>query len=222
MRSSLKIIFMLLIPLSLGILWVVPSSRHWLLQMIEIFSTVDPQEVANYIRSFGAWSVVISFSLMVFQSLAAPLPAFLITFANAAVYGWIWGAVLSWTSAMVGAALCFGLARLYGRNLVVKLTGQKALQAADQFFAKSGAYTILIARLLPFMPFDIVSYAAGLTSMRLRVFLLATGLGQLPATLIYSYAGEMLVGGARTFVFGLLLIFALVALVALLRSWVRK
>jgi len=67
-----------------------------------------------------------------------------------------------------------------------------------------------------------VSYAAGLTSMRLRVFLLATGLGQLPATLIYSYAGEMLVGGARTFVFGLLLIFALVALVALLRSWVRK
>jgi uncharacterized membrane protein YdjX (TVP38/TMEM64 family) len=222
MRFTFKQIMMFILPLFIGLLFLVPISRQWFLQTIELFSKVDPQAVAEYIRSFGALSVVISFFLMVLQSLAAPLPAFLITFANAAVYGWIWGAVLSWTSAMVGAALCFGLARLYGRDLVAKLTGQKALQATDQFFTKSGAYAILIARLLPFMPFDIVSYAAGLTSMRLRVFLLATGLGQLPATIIYSYAGEMLVGGARAFVFGLLIIFALVALVALLRSWVRK
>ena len=68
------------------------------------------------------------------------------------------------------------------------------------------------------MPFDIVSYAAGLTSTRFWPFFIATGLGQLPATIIYSYAGDMLGGGAKTFVYGLLIVFAAVALTVLLRS----
>lgn len=222
MKKPFKVLLMLMIPVLIGILFVIPASREWLLQAVGLFSSVDPQEVANYIRSFGALSVAVSFLLMIIQSLAAPLPAFLITFANAAVFGWVWGAVLSWTSAMVGAALCFAIAKLYGRTVVSKLTGKKALQSMDQFFDKSGVYTIMIARLLPFLPFDIISYAAGLTSMRFWTFMLATGLGQLPATLIYSYAGEMLVGGAKTFVFGLLIVFALVALTVMLRNRFAK
>jgi uncharacterized membrane protein YdjX (TVP38/TMEM64 family) len=155
---------------------------------------------------------------MVFQSVAAPLPAFLITFSNAAIFGWVWGAILSWSGAMAGAAVCYGIARLYGREAVIKLTGKTALKSVDDFFDKYGVNAILIARLLPFMPFDIVSYAAGLTSTRFWPFFIATGLGQLPATIIYSYAGDMLGGGAKTFVYGLLIVFAAVALTVLLRS----
>lgn len=59
------------------------------------------------------------------------------------------------------------------------------------------------------MSFDIVSYAAGLTSMSFWSFFWATGLGQLPATIIYSYIGEMLTGGMKKFVFGLLMMFSL-------------
>ena len=78
--------------------------------------------------------------------------------------------------------------------------------------------SILIARLLPFMSFDIVSYAAGLTSMSFWSFFVATGIGQLPATIIYSYVGGMLTGGAKLFVTGLLLLFSISALVVLFRQ----
>lgn len=68
------------------------------------------------------------------------------------------------------------------------------------------------------MSFDIVSYAAGLTSMNFWGFFIATGIGQLPATIIYSYVGGMLTGGAKLLVTALLILFALSVLVVLLRN----
>jgi len=185
---------------------------------IKVLSTIDPGAVKDYILSFGAWAPAISFALMVFQSVLAPLPAFLLTFANAALFGWAWGALLSWSSAMAGAALCFVIARFYGRGAVAKLVSVTALEGVDRFFERHGKYAILIARLLPFISFDIVSYAAGLTPMGFAAFFVATGLGQLPATIVYSYAGSMLVGGAKTFVYGLFIVFALSALAVLLKK----
>lgn len=218
MKKNIKRILMVALPLVAVLLMLVPSSRQWVFDMSKMLSSMDPDVVKVYIRSFGPMAAVISFLLMMFQSVAAPLPAFLITFANAAVFGWVGGAILSWSSAMAGAALCFWIARLYGRGAVVKFTGKTALDSVDQFFEKYGTKSIIIARLLPFMSFDIVSYAGGLTSMSFRSFFIATGIGQLPATLIYSYAGEMLGGGARTFVTGLLIMFAVVTLTLLLKA----
>lgn len=192
-------------------------------ELIALFSMCDVAAIKAYILSFGIWAPVISFGLMLFQSLIAPLPAFLITFSNAALFGWVWGAVLSWSSAMAGAALCFMIARLLGREVTEKLTSKFALENVDDFFKQYGKHTILIARLLPFVSFDIVSYAAGLTSMSFRSFFIATGVGQLPATLIYSYAGEMLTGGAQKFVLGLLILFAFSVLGILLKQiWSGK
>lgn len=85
-------------------------------------------------------------------------------------------------------------------------------------FSKDGRMSILIARLLPFISFDIVSYAAGLTSMSFGGFIVATGIGQLPATVIYSYVGGMLTGGAQMIVTALLILFALSALIVLFRQ----
>lgn len=86
------------------------------------------------------------------------------------------------------------------------------------FFDKHGKYAILIARLLPFISFDIVSYAAGLTSMSFSSFVIATGIGQLPATIIYSYVGGMLTSGTKTMVFGLLTLFAISILMLLIKN----
>ncbi len=207
----------------LGIYFFVAPVRNTIKEVVLLFSQLDVETIKEYILSFGIWAPIISFLLMVFQSLAAPLPAFLLTFANAGLFGWVRGALLSWTSAMVGAVLCFYIARIYGRNAVEKLTSKFALTEIDKFFEKYGNYAVLIARLLPFMSFDIVSYAAGLTSMKLWSFVLATGLGQLPATLIYSYAGEKLTGGAKTFVTGLFILFAVSVLGFLLKKiWNEK
>jgi len=155
---------------------------------------------------------------MIFQSIAAPLPAFLITFANANLFGWWKGAILSWSSAMAGAAVCFYIAKILGRDVAEKLTSKAGLEQIDTFFERYGKNTILICRLLPFVSFDIVSYAAGLTSMSFASFFVATGIGQLPATIVYSYVGGMLTGGAKLLVTALLLIFALSAFIFMLRK----
>lgn len=183
-----------------------------------LFSSMSVESIIGYIRSFGVYAAVISFLLMVFQSVAAPLPAFLITFANAAIFGWWKGAILSWSSAMAGALLCFMIARIAGRDVVEKLTSKLAIDSIDVYFEKYGKHTILICRLLPFVSFDFVSYAAGLTAMGILPFLVATGIGQLPATLIYSYVGGMLTGSVKTVVTGLLLIFAISAFVVLVKK----
>lgn len=184
-------------------------------QAVFILKNVDVQLAKDYILSFGIWAPIMSFFLMILQSIVAPLPAFILTFANAGLFGWINGAILSWTSSMAGAILCFWIARFYGRDVVEKLTSKGTLKSVDDFFSKYGNYAVLIARLLPFISFDIVSYAAGLTKMRFWSFVLATGIGQLPATLVYSYIGGMLTGATKTFVTGLLILFALSAIIAL-------
>lgn len=120
---------------------------------------------------------------MVFQAVIAPLPAFVLTFTNGLLFGWGWGTLLSWSSAMLGAALCFWIARVLGRPVVERLVGgSKALAVSDLFFARYGNRAILIARLLPFVSFDLISYGAGLTPVSFWRFLVATGIGQLPAT----------------------------------------
>ncbi len=195
----------------------VPAVRDGVNSVFALLSSGDTAAVAELIRSFGPWAVAVSFALMVLQSVAAPIPAFLITFANAAVFGWWQGAILSWTSAMAGAALCFWIARALGRDAVAYFATKGALENVDRFFARYGKNAILICRLLPFMSFDLVSYAAGLTSMGFWGFFWATGLGQLPATLVYSYVGGMLTGGTRLVVTALLILFALSALAVLLK-----
>ena len=192
-----------------AIYFFVTPVKTFVNQMVFYLSSLDLESIKQYILSFGIWAPIISFLLMLLQSVAAPLPAFLITFANAALFGWVWGAILSWSSAMAGAALCFFIAKFLGRDVVEKLTSKMAISSIDEFFDKYGKYTILVCRLLPFMSFDIVSYAAGLTSMKFMPFFIATGLGKLPATIVYSYVGGMLTGGAKLFVTGLMILFAL-------------
>lgn len=213
-KTLIKLLVLLLV--IIGCIVITPI-RELILEVVELFSKLDVEVIIKYIQSYGKWAAVISFLLMIFQSVAAPLPAFLITFANASIFGWVKGAALSWSSAMVGAILCFYISKIYGRNAVEKLTSKFALEETDKFFNKYGKFAILIARLLPFISFDIISYAAGLTSMSLWSFIWATGLGQLPATLVYSYAGEMLTGGLKNLVTGLLLVFAFAILMFLIK-----
>lgn len=201
----------------------IPAVNNTINKIVFYLTTLDLEGLKEYILSFGIWAPIVSFLLMVLQSVAAPLPAFVITFANAALFGWVNGAILSWTSSMVGALICFYIARFLGRDTVEKMTSKFALKNIDDFFGKYGKHTILIARLLPFMSFDLVSYAAGLTSMGFVSFFIATGLGQLPATIVYSYVGGMLTGGAKLMMMGILTLFALSILIYLIKQmWSEK
>ena len=198
--------------------FAVPSVNAYVNRAAAVLGSANVDAVVDYIRSYGPYAMAISFALMVFSSVVAPLPAFLITFSNAAIFGWWQGAILSWSSAMAGAALCFFIARALGRDTVERFAGRGALAGVEDYFAKYGSRTILICRLLPFVSFDAVSYFAGLTPVTFLSFFIATGIGQLPATVVYSYVGGMLTGGVKYFVTALLCIFALSILVMIIKN----
>lgn len=202
----------------LAICYLVPDFRKNLLHLIEMFETGDFTVLRDFVASYGSYAAAVSFLLMILQSVAAPLPAFLLTFANASLFGWWKGAILSWSSAMAGAAVCFYIARFLGRDLTEKLVSKAGLDQIEDFFVRYGKNTVLICRLLPFVSFDLVSYAAGLTPMSFGSFFLATGIGQLPATLVYSYIGNMLTGGTKIMITGLMILFAISALIFLMKQ----
>ncbi|MBU5366240.1 TVP38/TMEM64 family protein [Enterococcus devriesei] len=208
-RKSARIFLIVVILLAVLSFYFIPAFRTKVTQILMLFRSMNVDSIIGYLRSFGIWAVVISFLLMMFQSIIAPLPAFLITFANAAVFGWWQGALLSWTSAMAGALVCFYIARIAGRDIIEKMNKNFSLETIDEYFDRYGRHTILICRLLPFISFDFISYAAGLTAIKPLPFLIATGLGQLPATIVYSYVGSNLTGNTKTIMFGLLSMFAL-------------
>lgn len=178
----------------------------------------DVPALRDYVLSFGAWAPVVSALLMVLQGLAAPLPAFLITFANGLTFGTWWGGVLSLGSATLAAIVAFWLSRTLGRGPVEALVGRSSLGAADRWFAHYGAYAVLVARLVPILSFDVISYAAGLTRMRFSGFVLATVVGAAPATFVYSYLGQR----APQYVEALLVAFGLVVAGALVAAAIGR
>ena len=217
-RKIQRIIALIILGVLLGLYFFVPSIKAKTNEAFSTISKLDTDVVVAYLRSYGKQAAVVSFVLMILQSIAAPIPAFLITLSNAAIFGWVKGAMLSWSSAMAGAALCFFLARALGRDAVERLTSKGAMESVDVFFERYGKYAILICRLLPFVSFDFVSYGAGLTNMGFWSFFIATGIGQLPATIVYSYVGGTLTGGAQKLFLGLLTLFALSIMIGIAKK----
>lgn len=168
----------------------VPSFREGIIEASRRLIDADIEAFKDYLLTFGVWAPVISFFLMILTLIVAPLPAFVVTFTNGLLFGAFWGGILSWASAMVGGAICFFISRSLGRPVVEKLVSKTALEWTDRFFTRFGMHSVLIARLVPIVSFAIVSYAAGLTAIRFIVFFIATAVGQLPATILYSILGQ--------------------------------
>lgn len=198
-RNYARWIILIVAVLLCALYFFVPPVQEFVGHAASVLASADVDSVVEYIRSFGAYAMIFSFCLMVFQSVMAPLPAFLITFANAAIFGWWPGShpLLDQLDGRCGALLLHRARPGPGRGGA--LCRDRALASVEGYFKKYGSKTILVCRLLPFVSFDAVSYFAGLTPIKLLPFLIATGLGQLPATIIYSYVGGMLTGGVKYF-----------------------
>jgi uncharacterized membrane protein YdjX (TVP38/TMEM64 family) len=185
---------------------------EWFQNMITLFNHGATDVIVNYIRSFGIWAPIISIFLMIFQALAAPLPAFLIAGANGIVFGVGWGSLVSWLGGMAGAFISFLLARGLGRDFVNRMTKGKArLEKVDEISSGHGFKIILVARLLPFISFDVISYLAGLSKMKTSTFLWATGLGMIPGTVLYTALGHDL-AQAQTYSNRLFIIIGLIGI----------
>ncbi len=147
------------------------------------------QTVQETIQSWGAWGVFASMGLMVIHSFV-PFPAEFITFANGMVYGPVWGTVITWSGAMLGAFAAFGVARGLGRPFVEGLVARRDWHALDDWAAREGWQVLLISRFVPVIAFNLINYAAGLTRMTWWTFAWTTGLGILPLTVLFVVMGD--------------------------------
>ena len=142
------------------------------------------------IESFQAGGLPLLFVMMIVQALAIPIPSELVLIAGGLAFefpfGWLVGALGS----MVAALISFYISRKGGRSLAIRFVGEKGIKFADNWFNRWGVWAVLLGRFAPFIPFDAISYSAGLTTMKLKNFMVPTVIGTLPRTLFYTSLGS--------------------------------
>jgi uncharacterized membrane protein YdjX (TVP38/TMEM64 family) len=141
------------------------------------------------ILSWGMWGVLAAILLMVLHSFV-PFPAEILALCAGAVYGTVWGTVLIWVGAMIGACLSFALARWLGEPFVNAVLGPASRAKLDGWTAEQGVVALLVARFIPVIAFNLINYAAGLTRVRWGTFLWTTGLGIMPLTVLMVWMGD--------------------------------
>jgi uncharacterized membrane protein YdjX (TVP38/TMEM64 family) len=141
------------------------------------------------IESFQVGGLPLLFVMMIIQAIAIPIPSELVLIAGGLAFGFPSGWLVGALGSIAAAVLGFYIARKGGRSLAVKLVGERAIRFADNWFDRWGAWAILLGRFAPFIPFDAISYGAGLTSMKLKKFMIPTIIGTLPRTLFYTTFG---------------------------------
>ncbi|MFX0096216.1 MAG: undecaprenyl-diphosphate phosphatase [Candidatus Hodarchaeota archaeon] len=141
------------------------------------------------------------FAVMIVQAIAAPIPSeAIILFGGGAfftIYGFWTGllmtGIVGGLGECAGALFGFYISRFGGRPMALRLVGKRSIQFADEWFTRWGGWAVLIGRLVPLIPFDAVSYGAGLTKMRFRSFITPTILGAFPRAFFYGYLGILLI-----------------------------
>lgn len=144
--------------------------------------------VTQMIRDSGHWGVLVSMGLMVLHSFV-PFPSELLTMANGMVYGPLWGTVISWAGAMLGALLAYALARRLGSGFVRRVLGPERSEGIDRWLDYNGPGALLMSRLIPAISFNLINYASGLARVPLWTFIWTTAIGMLPITILVVTMG---------------------------------
>lgn len=174
---------------------------------------LSAEAIADAIRSWGAWAMVGSVLLMVAHSFV-PFPSELIAIANGMVFGLVMGTMITWIGAMFGAILAFALARAFGRRFVEAILPARYAAAIDRWTEDQGVPVLLVSRFLPVVSFNLINYAAGLTSVSWWTFLWTTGLGIAPLTFLMVFIGEEMISGSWKLALFLISAFVAVAMLS--------
>jgi uncharacterized membrane protein YdjX (TVP38/TMEM64 family) len=178
-RASAIAVCVLTVALISGAVWGL--SRLWP-------DEINPEAFTELIRSWGAWGVVGSILLMIIHSFI-PFPAEFVAVANGMVYGPLWGTVLTWVGAMLGAVLSFALSRRFGRPFVERMVEREDWRKFDAWLGENGGRAVFFSRFIPVIAFNLINYAAGLSRISFGGFILATGFGILPMTILMVVLG---------------------------------
>lgn len=147
--------------------------------------------LAERIEEMGAWGPVV----FVFAYAAATVafaPGSILTLAAGAIFGIARGTAIVFAGATTGAALAFLVARHLARSAIEnKVAAHPRFAAIDRAIGEQGRGIVLLLRLSPVVPFNLLNYALGLTKVRFADYLIASP-GMIPGTLLYVYYGQVI------------------------------
>jgi len=174
---------------ALGGLWIAfPASFH------AVAALFEADRIKVLVDRAGHWGPVLIVGLMTLAVVASPVPSAPIAMVAGAAYGQLWGTVLVVIGAELGALIAFGLARVLGHDALRRVFGDRVDQGL--LGAQSALMiTVFATRLMPFVSFDMISYAAGLSRLHLWRFAVATLAGIIPASFVLAHLGGTAVNG---------------------------
>jgi uncharacterized membrane protein YdjX (TVP38/TMEM64 family) len=179
MRVSPKIfpatVFLLVVGASVGLL---------------LFPELIYQALLWVLESFRAGGLPLLFVAMILQALAIPIPSEFVLICGGAAFGLLSGWLVGALGSVVAAFIGFYISRKGGRAVAIRFAGERGIEFADNWFNRWGVWAVLLGRIAPFIPFDVISYTAGLTKMKFRSFMIPTVIGTLPRALFYAFLGS--------------------------------
>lgn len=173
-------------PLLFGIVIVVLFVSALLLPIAEwaevAFAWIDENRTVS-------WAV---FIVLYIASTVLLLPGSLLTLGAGFLFGLGYGFLIVSFSSVVGASLAFLIGRFFARDWVsARLSGVPRFAALDAAIKKRGALIVLLTRLSPVFPFNLLNYALGLTAVKFWTFVVVSWIGMMPGTVLYVYLGSI-------------------------------
>jgi uncharacterized membrane protein YdjX (TVP38/TMEM64 family) len=143
-----------------------------------------------WVQGLGATSAIAFIAIYVAVTLLF-LPAALLTLGAGVVFGVVAGSIYVFVGATIGATLAFLIARYLARGWVERrIAGNEKFRVIDRAIARAGFKIVLLTRLSPLFPFNLLNYALGVTKVSLKDYLLGF-VGMIPGTVMYVYIGSL-------------------------------
>ncbi len=177
------VLFVVLVVISLSLLYYIYFVDKTILYKFVVEWFVNPVFLLGFI------GILLFIVIMAVQGLIVPIPSEIVLLATGMIWGILLGGFMGVIGSMAAGMLCYYISKRGGRPLAEKFVGEKAINLADDFIHKYGIWAILIARFLPFIAFDPISYASGLVDMDIKKYSLGTFIGSFPRAFFYSWLG---------------------------------
>jgi uncharacterized membrane protein YdjX (TVP38/TMEM64 family) len=148
------------------------------------------QNALQWINSLGAIGGIVFIGIYIIATLAF-LPAALLTLGAGVIFGVIWGSIYVFIGATLGAIAAFLGGRYLAQGWVKeKISSYKKFAIIDKAVSKEGLKIVLLVRLSPLFPFNLLNYAFGITSVSFQDYLIGS-VGMIPGTIMYVYFGSL-------------------------------
>lgn len=157
-------------------------------------NSFNPQAVLRdalqWIDGLGSVGAIAFIALYIISTVAF-LPGSILTLGAGVVFGVVWGSIYVFVGATVGATAAFLVGRYLARSWVAKkIVDNQKFAAIDKAVSKEGLKIVLLTRLSPVFPFNLLNYAFGITGVSLKDYIIGS-VGMIPGTIMYVYIGSL-------------------------------